>query len=78
LSQANFVSAQTDTEFWVVVPEINDTHVSSWADEPHKGAPGIFRFTTFDLASTVTLSLPADPTFIPLAILTYGSPMMCR
>lgn len=59
-------NAQIDTEFWVVTPEINNVHHS---DAPHvsrKGAPVIFRFTTFDLPAKVTFSLPADPTFTPL------------
>lgn len=60
-------NAQTDTEFWVVTPEINDVHVYDWKrDYPRKGAPVIFRFTTFDLPAKVTFSLPADPNFTPL------------
>lgn len=47
--------AQKDTVFWFVVPEIT------------KGLgydnPAVFRFSTFDAAATVTLSLPADPSF---------------
>jgi len=60
-----YLVAQIDTEFWTVVPEINNVHHSASPSIAHKGAPGIFRFTTFGLASMVTLSLPADPTFTP-------------
>ncbi len=61
-----FIYGQVDTEFWVVAPEINDAHHASSPSNARKGAPGIFRFTTFDLETIVTLSLPANLAFTPL------------
>ncbi len=65
--------AQKDTLFWFVVPEITKGQIGY--DDP-----GLFHFLTFDAATTVTLSLPADPTFpvqqltIPAA--SYGVMVM--
>ena len=48
------LSAQLDTEFWFVAPEI-------WAG--HGDAPILLRFSTLDEAANVTVDQPANPAF---------------
>jgi PKD repeat protein len=61
-----FSWAQTDTVFWLSVPEINNIHWSGGSDPAKKGAPGLIRITTSGNAATVKIELPADPTFTPI------------
>ncbi|MCB2194876.1 MAG: PKD domain-containing protein [Bacteroidetes bacterium] len=51
--------AQTDTEFWFVVPEIQ---------QQHNDRPIRFVFTTTDFAADITLEMPANPAFTPVNI----------
>lgn len=50
-------SAQTDTTFWFVAPEVSTGH---------SDRPVAFRVTSQGQAATVTLSMPANPAFIPV------------
>jgi PKD repeat protein len=54
--------AQTDTEFWFVVPEITINHGVPG------GRPAYLRFASTGLAATITISQPATPTFTPIVI----------
>ena len=51
--------AQTDTEFWFVAPEVSSAH----GDQPI-----YMRLTSFDDPANVTISQPANPTFIPIIL----------
>jgi gliding motility-associated-like protein len=51
------VFSQIDTEFWFAVPEITSDH----ADRPV-----FLRISTFGKASTIRISLPANPLFTPI------------
>jgi PKD repeat protein len=55
------LSAQVDTEFWFVVPEIS--HRGSTG-----GKPGTLRLSTLELDATVTIDMPANPAFIPIVL----------
>ena len=46
--------AQTDTEFWFVVPEI------TWAHNTPGGVPANLRLSTMAFSATVTISMPAN------------------
>ena len=46
--------AQTDTEFWFVVPEVTLRH------NPPGGRPAYFRFASGDLPANVTVTMPAN------------------
>ncbi len=48
------LTAQTDTEFWFVVPEI------TWAHNPPGGVPANLRLSTMAFPATVTISMPAN------------------
>lgn len=50
-------SAQTDTTFWFVAPEVANSHGDR---------PVAFRVTSQGQAATVTLSMPANPNFSPV------------
>ncbi len=50
------IKAQVDTEFWFVAPAVI---------QAHGDAPIAFRVTALDQPATVTLSMPADPSFTP-------------
>lgn len=54
--------AQTDTEFWFVVPDITYEHNTPG------GEPCFFTFSTFDLASRVTISMPGNPAFTDIVV----------
>jgi PKD repeat protein len=47
-------SAQVDTEFWFVVPELSHRGNTG-------GTPGTLRIATLELPATVTISMPANP-----------------
>src|ERR1035437_8753759 len=49
------VKAQTDNEFWFAAPEVDSTHADS----------SIMRFASIN-AATVTVSIPANPSFTPV------------
>lgn len=53
--------AQVDTDFWFVVPEIS--HRGSTG-----GKPGTLRFATLELEATVTIEMPANPSFAPIVL----------
>lgn len=53
------LKAQTDTEFWFVVPEI---------DRQHNDRPIRFVFTTTNFPADITLEMPANVTFTPINI----------
>jgi PKD repeat protein len=55
------LSAQVDTEFWFVVPEIS--HRGSTG-----GKPGTLRLSTLELEATVTIEMPANPAFTPIVL----------
>ena len=54
------VSAQLDTLFWFVAPEVAQSH----GDRPI-----VFRFATLNQAATITVSQPANPLF-PIQVLS--------
>ena len=56
------VSAQLDTLFWFVAPEIAQSH----GDRPI-----VFRFATLTTPATITISQPANPNF-PIQIINLG------
>ena len=56
------VSAQLDTLFWFVAPEIAQSH----GDRPI-----VFRFATLTTPATITISQPANPNF-PVQIINIG------
>lgn len=51
---ANRLNAQTDTEFWFVVPEVTINHFHPG------GANAYFKFSTGLLPATITISMPAN------------------
>lgn len=55
------VQAQTDTEFWFAVPKLTEGH--GWP-----GRKFYFRFANLNLANTITISMPADNTFVPIVV----------
>ena len=55
------LSAQVDTEFWFVVPEIS--HRGSTG-----GKPATLRLATLELEATVTIEMPANPAFVPIVL----------
>ncbi len=55
------LSAQTDTEFWFVAPEVD-------AGDLVYDTPTFFRFSTFGEASTVTVTQPANSAFVPIVL----------
>ncbi len=52
-------AAQTDKEFWFAAPDLSSGHCDSLI---------MLRFTTLNQASVVTLSQPANPSFIPIQL----------
>ncbi|MFP4556407.1 MAG: PKD domain-containing protein [Bacteroidales bacterium] len=60
--------AQTDTEFWFVVPEITIDH--SYPG----GVPAYFKLSSGDLPAEVTISMPAgDPAIFPDIVVNLGA-----
>lgn len=57
------LSGQIDTEFWFAAPDIT----SEYGQAPKNGAPISLHFTAL-YATTVTVSRPADPSFVPIQI----------
>ena len=51
---ASRVSAQVDTDFWFVVPELSHRGNTG-------GTPGRLRIATLELEATVSVSMPANP-----------------
>jgi len=52
--------AQTDTQFWFVAPEVSKNGAQRF-DEPI-----YFRLSNYNMPSTVTISMPANPAFVPI------------
>lgn len=61
------ISAQTDTEFWFVVPEVTINH------QMPGGVPASFRISTGDLPATVTISMPANSVVFPDIVIDLPS-----
>lgn len=58
-----FVSyGQTDTEFWFAAPRVTTGHGANG------GEPIYLRMASANLAATITISIPANPAFIPIEI----------
>ncbi len=53
--------SQTDTEFWFAAPEVSSNNYNF-------DIPIVFRISTSNQASTVTLSQPANPSFSPITV----------
>ncbi len=60
---SEFVSAQTDTSFWFAAPEITFNGGTSHSDRPVS-----LHFTALSRPAVITISQPANPSFIPLTI----------
>lgn len=61
--------AQTDTEFWFSVPEVNRYHSGGTETNPdNNGTPVYLRLTTSDKPANVVISMPANPAFTPISI----------
>ncbi|NVO08917.1 MAG: PKD domain-containing protein [Bacteroidales bacterium] len=58
--------AQTDTDFWFVVPDITIGH--NHPSTPAGGIPAYLRFATSNLPATITVSQPANVGFVPIVI----------
>lgn len=57
--------AQTDTQFWFSVPEVNRYHSGATGNTNwrNNGTPVYLHLTTFDKAADVTISMPANSTY---------------
>ncbi|OFY28822.1 MAG: hypothetical protein A2X09_12210 [Bacteroidetes bacterium GWF2_43_11] len=55
-----WLMAQTDTQFWFVAPEVSKNGAQRF-DEPI-----YFRLSNYNMPSTVTISMPANPAFVPI------------
>jgi len=53
------LTAQTDTEFWFVIPEVTIDH------QMPGGVPASFRISSGTLPATVTISMPANSAVFP-------------
>jgi PKD repeat protein len=58
---SNSAIAQIDTEFWFVVPELSHRNSTG-------GTPGTLRIATMELAATVTIEMPANPSFTVITV----------
>ncbi len=56
------LSAQTDTEFWITVPEV------TWQHHGTDGEPTYLHFSALDAAATVTVTMPTQALFTPITI----------
>lgn len=56
--------AQTDTEFWFVAPRVTEGH--GWTEDG--GKKFYLRFATMSLPATITIAMPANPSFTPIEI----------
>ncbi|MEI6898759.1 MAG: PKD-like domain-containing protein, partial [Bacteroidota bacterium] len=56
------VFSQTDTEYWFVAPEVSKNGGSNF------DIPIYLRISTYGQASTVTVSEPANPAFVPIIV----------
>jgi len=54
--------SQTDTEFWFVAPEVSKNGMQEF------DIPIYLRISTYDQASTVTITQPANPGFVPIVV----------
>lgn len=55
-----WLKAQTDTHFWFVAPEVSKNGAQRF-DEPI-----YLRLSNYNMPSTVTISMPANPAFVPI------------
>jgi PKD repeat protein len=53
LTQTALLNAQTDTDFWFVVPELSHRNNTG-------GTPGTLRISTLELEATVSITMPAN------------------
>jgi gliding motility-associated-like protein len=51
--------SQTDTEFWFAAPAVTSGH---------ENTPIVFRLTTYDQPAVITISEPANASFVPIVI----------
>ena len=54
--------SQTDTEYWFVAPEISKNGAQNF------DVPIYLRISSYDVASVVTISQPANPAFLPIIV----------
>jgi hypothetical protein len=59
LSYPLVLFGQIDKTFWFVAPNVSAAHGDT---------PILFRFAAFNVASTVTISMPANPAFTPIVV----------
>jgi len=59
---------QTDTVFWFAVPQVAHRHGDLAAPNQETYFLSYFRITSIDEAATVTISMPANPTFTPITV----------
>jgi len=60
-----FAHSQADTEFWLTIPELTQTHGVEW------GNGGMIKHvvvSAMERPATVTASVPADPSFKPIVV----------
>jgi hypothetical protein len=55
------IFSQTDVEFWFAAPEITESHCGGTPATCPGGEPIFFRISAIDLASTVRINQPANP-----------------
>ncbi len=60
LSAPLLTVSQTDTEFWFIAPEVSKNGGQNF------DIPVYLRISTYNQASTVTISQPANPSFVPV------------
>lgn len=58
--------AQTDTKFWFAAPDVTSGHGAGGGFDG--GEPILFRISTMNLPSIVTISQPANPGFVPIVL----------
>jgi gliding motility-associated-like protein len=63
---SSLLFSQTDTKFWFAAPDVTSGHGAGGGFDG--GEPILFRISTMNLPSTVTISQPANPGFVPIVI----------
>jgi gliding motility-associated-like protein len=59
------LEAQRDTEFWFAAPEVSEINDPLYGQYDR---PILLRITTAENPATITVSMPADPTFSPVVV----------
>lgn len=59
-------SAQADTSFWFAAPEVTVNNVP--VQSTHTDRPILLRITAFTATANVTISQPANPSFVPITL----------